>query len=58
MSNIVVVIDDEIDVVHEIATLLDSDGYTVIEAGSGSEALAKVRSEHPWLLVIGETLPD
>jgi DNA-binding NarL/FixJ family response regulator len=52
------VIDDDDDFRTFVADLLRGAGHQVIEAAAGSEALARVRSERPSLIVLDVHLPD
>lgn len=54
----VVVVDNEEDYVILVADLLRANGYEVLIANDGSDALAKITSEDPWLLILSEHLPD
>jgi len=54
----VLVIDDEEDVVTYLSTLLEDNGYTVITARDGEEALRKVRSERPDAVTLDITMPE
>lgn len=58
MSHSIVVVDDEPHVTQMVTDSPQSDGYEVITAATGAEALAEVTSSHPWLLILGETLTD
>ncbi len=54
----VLVIDDEEDVVTYLSTLLEDNGYTVLTAYDGEEALQKVRSEKPDAVTLDITMPE
>ena len=57
MKNIIVV-DDEPHIVALVAEVLEREGYRVITASGGEEALALMAPEHSWLLILGVSLPD
>jgi len=54
----VLVVDDELAVRRFLKTSLQSRGYQVIEAGSGEEALEKVRLQRPEVILLDLVLPD
>jgi len=54
----VLVVDDEPDILGLIRHQLESQGYRVITAGLGEEALAKANAEHPDLITLDILLPD
>lgn len=53
----ILVVDDEIDIVDFIGDYLAAEGYDVIKAYDGIEALEKVRKAHPDLVVLDIMLP-
>lgn len=53
----ILVVDDSPTDRYYIADLLDKRGYSVITAGSGDEAVDKVRSERPRLVVMDVVMP-
>ena len=53
----VLVVDDSPTDRYYMADLLDRQGYSVITAGSGEEAVSKVHSEHPQLVVMDVVMP-
>jgi two-component system KDP operon response regulator KdpE len=54
----VLVVDDEPRMIHFIHLNLDHDGYEVIEATSGSEALELLRDRMPDLILLDVMMPD
>lgn len=54
----ILVLDDEKEIGEIIALYLKNDGYEVILAGSGREALAQIESEQPDLALLDVMLPD
>jgi two-component system OmpR family response regulator len=54
----VLVVDDEPNIVDVIAMALRYEGFEVDAAGSGAEALAKVRDTRPHVLLLDVMLPD
>jgi adenylate cyclase len=48
----VLVVDDDPDFVEIIRTILESNGYQVITAANGQQALAQVKVRHPDLMVL------
>jgi len=53
----ILVVDDDPDILHGTARLLEKAGYTVDRAASGEEALQAVRKHRPELLLLDHDLP-
>ncbi|MHB1006143.1 MAG: response regulator transcription factor [Chloroflexota bacterium] len=53
----VLVVDDEPNLLHSVAYSLQRDGYVVVTAADGEEALAKARREAPDVVVLDVMLP-
>ncbi len=45
----ILVVDDDPDFIEIARTVLESEGYNVIAASNGNQALEQVRTEHPSL---------
>jgi DNA-binding response OmpR family regulator len=58
MSDKVLVVDDEEDVLRLVAYSMRSEGYLTVEAATGAEALKKVTLERPDLVLLDVMLPD
>ncbi len=56
-SKRVLVVDDEPNIVMTVADRLELNGYEVITAGDGMEALEKARNEKPDLIILDLMLP-
>ena len=54
----ILVIDDEADTVTYLETLLRDNGYETISANNGKDGMAKVKSEHPDLVVLDISMPE
>jgi CheY-like chemotaxis protein len=54
----VLIIDDHFDTRSLLVELLELQGFTVVSAGSGQEALAAVRVVRPCLVLLDLGLPD
>ena len=54
---VVLVVDDEEDVVVLCRVNLEFEGYEVIEAGNGEDAIAKVREHRPDVVLLDVMLP-
>jgi two-component system OmpR family response regulator len=54
----ILVVDDEPSIVDAVATALRYEGYDVLEAFTGREALELVTSSEPDLIVLDRMLPD
>jgi DNA-binding response OmpR family regulator len=57
MAETILVVDDEPSICEVMSLYLSRDGYRVVTAGDGEEALAKARAEHPDLILLDVMLP-
>lgn len=57
MSATVLVVEDEVDLLFTIALSLELNGYRVVKAASGEEALTTVEKERPDAIVLDIRLP-
>ena len=57
-SGTILVVDDVTDLRTLLAVALEDEGYAVVEAGSGREALAAVQIHHPVVVLLDMVLPD
>ncbi|MCB9785523.1 MAG: response regulator transcription factor [Deltaproteobacteria bacterium] len=58
MSERILIVDDEADVVSTIAYRLQREGFETLSAATGREALELARSERPALVLLDLMLPD
>lgn len=58
MANKIMVVDDEPDVVDLVKLVLESDGFDVVTAYSGKEALDKIALEMPDLVLLDIMMPQ
>jgi two-component system, OmpR family, response regulator VicR len=58
MANKIMVVDDEPDVVDLVKLVLESDGFDVVTAYSGKEALDKIVKEMPDLVLLDIMMPQ
>ncbi len=58
MSQTILVVDDEPKLLDLVRTILEKEGYNVIEARNGREAIRKVREELPDLVVMDVMMPE
>jgi two-component system, OmpR family, KDP operon response regulator KdpE len=56
-SATVLIVDDEPQIRRVLLTILTSQGYSVIEAKSGDEALERIRTERPDLILLDVNMP-
>ena len=54
----VLVVDDEPNIVDVVSMALRHNGFDVLQADTGAEALARVRDWHPNVIVLDVMLPD
>ncbi|MBN1493081.1 MAG: response regulator [Candidatus Omnitrophica bacterium] len=52
MGNKVLVIDDDVEIIDAVTTLLDAKGYQVISAENGKEGCAKANAESPDIILL------
>ena len=57
-SNPVLIIDDHFDTRSLLVELLELEGFSVLSAGSGQEALAVIREVRPCMVLLDLGLPD
>ena len=57
MKHLILVVDDDIELQETLQTLLEKEGYAVITAGDGREALEKLTTVHPSLIVLDVMMP-
>lgn len=58
MNNRILVVDDDTDIRQLVALILAADGYNVIEAASGMEALVALEREHADLVILDVMMPE
>ncbi|MCU0478871.1 MAG: response regulator transcription factor [Chloroflexi bacterium] len=58
MARTILVVDDEPTLRETLAEALDADGFRVVTAADGSEALVQFREHHPDLVVLDLMLPE
>ena len=54
----IVVADDEPEVVDLVRIILESEGYRVLDAGDGVQALNQIRAHHPDLILMDMRMPQ
>jgi two-component system, sensor histidine kinase and response regulator len=54
----VLVVDDELDIVDALASLLEYEGYRVYSAGDGVEGLKELERHPPDLLIVDRMMPN
>src|SRR3972149_119965 len=54
----ILVVDDEPRMIHFIRLNLEHDGFDVVEASSGTDALAQLRDRLPDLILLDVMMPD
>lgn len=53
----ILLVDDEVDLLHLLSARLESKGFSVVTASDGKGALRAVREEHPDLVVLDVMMP-
>jgi DNA-binding response OmpR family regulator len=54
----ILVVDDEVKIVHVVRAYLEKEGYQVVAAYDGQQALDAARREHPDLIILDLMLPE
>jgi DNA-binding response OmpR family regulator len=57
MSDLILLVDDDINTLEALAYILQRVGYAVIKATSGREALAKAQADRPGLVILDIMMP-
>ncbi|HOC59119.1 MAG TPA: sigma-54 dependent transcriptional regulator [Smithellaceae bacterium] len=57
MNETILVVDDEVSICHSLKAILEDEGYQVLLAGSGEEAIKVVGEELPQLVLLDIWLP-
>ena len=57
-SDNILVVDDDPEILSAISGTLESQGYSVVRASSGSQALSILRSEPPALMLLDVVMPE
>lgn len=58
MSNKILIVDDERNIVELIRLYLEKDGFETVVASDGNEALSKFRTENPDLIILDIMIPE
>jgi PleD family two-component response regulator len=58
MKHTLLIVEDDLDTSEMLRVYFEAQGYQVVTAGSGGEALEKCRSESPSLILLDVRLPD
>jgi pilus assembly protein CpaE len=58
MAEKILVVDDDIDSLKLIGLMLQRNGYEVVAANNGTQALARAASDHPDLIILDIMMPD
>ena len=57
MPNKILVVDDDPDILDAVTMILESQGYKVVSARDGIEALANLKAEKPDLMILDLLMP-
>ena len=57
MTDKILVVDDDPDILDAVAMILESQGYTVVTARDGIEGLATLKAEKPDLMILDMMMP-
>ena len=56
-QNTVLVVDDDTSILDTVSSILSGEGYDVVSAATGEEALAAVARKHPLLILLDMRMP-
>jgi CheY-like chemotaxis protein len=54
----VLIVEDEVEILSSLAELLRDDGYDVVTAANGYQALAQFKAHHPELILLDLMMPQ
>ena len=54
----ILLVDDEQDILEIVGYNLSQEGYQIVTASNGKEALAKAKKEHPQLIIMDVMMPE
>lgn len=57
MTTKILIVDDDIDTLQLVGTMLERQGYTIIAANTGEQALKKAKAENPDLIILDVMMP-
>ena len=58
MAEKILIVDDDLETLRLIGMMLQKQGYQVVSAKDGTEAIALAFSEHPDMIVLDIMMPD
>jgi len=58
MTKKILIVDDDVVVVHLVESILVSNGYEVVKADDGISAMVKLKEEDPDLVILDIVLPE
>jgi len=58
MAEKILVVDDDLDTLRLVGMMLERQGYTIVAASNGNQAIAMAQSEHPDLILLDVMMPD
>lgn len=58
MAEKILIADDDVVTLRLVGQVLQRQGYEIIEASNGSQAVAQARSETPNLIILDVMMPD
>ena len=54
----ILLVDDEQDIIEIVGYNLSQEGYQIVTASNGKEAIAKAKKEHPQLIIMDVMMPE
>lgn len=58
MAEKILVVDDDLDTLRLVGMMLERQGYTIVAASNGNQAITMAQSEHPDLILLDVMMPD
>jgi CheY-like chemotaxis protein/MinD-like ATPase involved in chromosome partitioning or flagellar assembly len=58
MAEKILVVDDDLDTLRLVGMMLERQGYTIVAASNGNQAISMAQSEYPDLILLDVMMPD
>src|SRR5690349_3477131 len=58
MAEKILIVDDDLETLRLVGMMLEKQGYSILAASSGSEAINKAQSERPDIILLDVMMPD
>lgn len=58
MTEKILIVDDDVETLRLVGLMLQRQGYQIVAANNGSQAISMARNEHPDLIILDVMMPD